>query len=150
MAGKLVIKINGFGQGTVELDGTDISSTVHAVEFRAGANEHLAVTLELLLSEVEVTALGDSEKSVMVNLTDSIRTTLSVLGWTAPADDQTVYRMPMTEWVPVEERVRTAEALPDGCRCFELNHHRQYYADGSHDDRCPLFVIDNASPDAND
>lgn len=155
MAGKLVIKINGFGQGTVELDGTDISRSVRAVEFRASANDETTITLELGVTEIETTYLGSPEREVLVNLNDDIVNTLMMLGWTPPENDRRTYRMPVTEWVLAEDLAPSAEAwdvrdLPVGCRCFELDHHRQYFRDRTHDERCPLFVIDHASPDAND
>ena len=165
MAGKLVIKVNAFGHGSVELDGTDIASSVRAVEFRADANArqgHTEVTLELCVTEIETTYLGSPDREVLVNLTDDVINTLLMLGWTPPENDQRTYRMPVTEWIPSEEfdrlylntetpaEVWDVANLPAGCRCFELNHHREYFRDGTHHRECPLFATDNASPDAND
>lgn len=162
MATKLVIKVNGAGQGTVELDGTDLSTSVRAVEFRADAHNETSVLLELCVDEIETTMLGSPEAEILVNIPDVVITTLLTLGWTPPEHDQRSYRMPVTEWVPAdmlpgfdeppsaEEITRSMMGTPIGCVCFQLDHHRQYFADGTHHERCPLFVTDNASPDAND
>lgn len=168
MATKLVIKVNGFGQGTVELDGTDLSSAVRAVEFRADAHARTVVNLELCVDEIETTMLGSSEAEILVNLPDDVITTLITLGWTPPEHDQRSYHMPVTEWIPVdritiddsepspaEAFLRSPEVwdvrdLPADCLCFQLDHHREYFSNGTHHERCPLFVTDNASPDAND
>lgn len=156
MATKLVIKVNGFGQGTVELDGTDISTSVRAVEFRAEAGHETTVNLELSVTEIETSYLGSAEREILVNMPDEVVNTLLVLGWNPPQNDNRTYRLPVTEWVPADEfHTPSAEEwdirdLPEGCRCFELDHHRQYFTDGTHHEQCPLFIIDNASPDAND
>lgn len=158
MAGKLVIKVNGLGHGTVELDGTDIARSVRAVEFRADANDRPEVTITLTLDEIETTWLGSAEREILVNLSDDSINTLLALGWTPPEDDRRSYRMPVTKWVTVPEfngetSVLSAEGnytLPAGCRCFELDHHEEYFENGTHDRQCPLFATDNASPDAND
>lgn len=125
MATKLVIKVNGFGQGTVELDGTDIASSVRAVEFRADAGRVTVVSLELCVDEIETTYLGSAECEVLVSISDDVVTTLMTLGWTPPENDRRSYRMPVTEWVPVED-FRTPSAEEEA------------------------FITDNASPDAND
>lgn len=160
MATKLVIKVNGFGQGTVELDGTDLSTAVRAVEFRADDQEPPVVLLELCVDEIETTYLGSAEAEILVNIPDVVATTLITLGWSPPEHDRRSYRMPVTEWVPADmlpgfdpplsAEVWDVRDLPAGCQCFPLDHHREYFANGTHHERCPLFVTDNASPDAND
>jgi len=124
MAGKLVIKVNGFGQGTVELDGTDIARSVRAVEFRADSRGETEVNITLTLDEIETTWLGSAEREILVNLNDETINTLLALGWTPPESDQRSYRMPVTDWVAVDE-----------------------FRSPSAEER---FIIDNASPDAND
>jgi hypothetical protein len=161
MTRKLVIKVNGFGEGTVELDGTDISSSVRAVEFRADAHLKTTVSLELSVSEIETTYLGSAESEILVNIPDDVITTLITLGWTPPEHDKRTYRMPVTTWVPADqlrgfeepspaEVVLRNERLRVGCLCFQLDHHEEYFENGTHHERCPLFITDNASPDAND
>lgn len=160
MATKLVIKVNGAGQGTVELDGTDLSNVVRAVEFRADAHARTVVNLELCVDEIETTMLGSVDAEILVNIPDDVISTLMTLGWTPPEHDKRTYRMPVTTWVPADELqgfddTPSAEGwdirdLPADCTCFILDHHRQYFAHGTHHERCALFVTDNASPDAND
>lgn len=153
MPRKLQIKLDGAGRGSVTLDGTDLSTSVRAVELRAEAGEPAFVTLELALDEIDVTRLASAEAEVLVNLPDDMIRVLTVLGWTPPEEIQRSYRMAVTRWVPADQldgSESVNRTLPAGCQCFELDHHLQYFESGTHDERCQLFVTDNASPDAND
>jgi hypothetical protein len=130
MAGKLVIKVNGFGQGTVELDGTDIANSVRAVEFRADSRGETTVSLDLTVDEVEITCLGARDREYLVNLDDSTINTLLALGWNPPQSDVRTYRVPATEWVSAEE-----------FETYTLNERRSAEE---------MDIIDRQSPDAND
>lgn len=125
MAKKLVIKLNGAGQGTVELDGTDIARSVRSVEFRADSMGDIETTLGLCVDEIEITQLGSAEAEVLVNLPDSVIDALIQLGWTPPANDRRTYRIRMAEWV-------ATPSLNEPPSAEEME------------------IIDRQSPDAND
>lgn len=127
MAIKLVIKVNRSGQGTVELDGTDLSKAVRAVEFRASARDEVFASLELCVDEIEITQLGSAEAEVLVNLPDDVINVLIQLGWTPPENDRRTYRYRMAEWVPAD-----FPRLNDPPSAEEME------------------IIDRQSPDAND
>lgn len=139
MPRKLQIKLDETGHGSVVLDDMDISRAVRAVEIRADPGRSLVV-LELTVTEIDVTRLASSEAETLVSLTDDVIRALTMLGWTPPDDDRRTYYTPRAEWVPVEDHSAEADR-PAECRCSE---------NGTHDERCQLFVTDNASPDAND
>lgn len=149
MPRKLQIKLDETGHGSVVLDGTDISNAVRAVEMIRADPGRSLVVLELVVTEIDVTALASPEAEILVSLTDDVIRALTMLGWTPPDDDRRTYYMPRAEWVPVEDQ--TAEAdRPAECRCYELNPSRLHTRIDTHEELCPLFVTDNASPDAND
>jgi hypothetical protein len=158
MPSKLVVKIDGVGRGSIELNGLDISSSVRGMQLSSCADIATKVTLELAVSEIEITALEDRDATILVNLTNDVISALLALGWTQPEDDPRTYRVErrwelidspsLSEPPHAEEDQRPS--LPAGCWCFELDHHRRYLWDGTHHERCPLYVIDNQSPDAHD
>lgn len=97
-----MIKINRSGQGTIELDGMDLSRAVRTVEFRADSRGDVETELGLTVDEVEITHLGSAEAEVLVNLPDDVINALVQLGWTPPENDRRTYKYRMAEWVSVD------------------------------------------------
>lgn len=128
MPSKLVIQLNGSGQGTVELDGTDIASAVYAVEFSAEAGHVTKVNLQLQVIEIELSYLGSPDQEILVNLTDDVINTLLVLGWNPPENDNRSYRVPATQWMSLED-FRAVNERPSAEE---------------------MEIVDRQSPDAND
>jgi hypothetical protein len=128
---RVQISTNGFGQGTVKLDGLDVSAAVRGVSFRTSAEDRDEVVIELSVDQIEISLLADPDKTIQVLIPTAVVDVLKRIGWVPPADGATTYRIP-------HEPVCT-------CSPYELAA-----SDGVHADSCPLFITDNQSPDAND
>jgi hypothetical protein len=126
MASTIKFRINAVGLGSVEIDGVDLSHAVRGFGVVSDAGSIPKITLDLSVSEVEITSLGEPHGTILVNLSDAVVNMLLAFGWQPPADDNRTYRVEFAEFEATDLNTRP---------CAE-------------DD--PLFEIDHASPDAND
>jgi hypothetical protein len=76
---KLHLTPGGYGS-TIEIDGQKLTG-VRGIDLSSAINEMPALTLDLIIREVEI----DGE--VIASVPDKTKATLIKLGWTPPADD---------------------------------------------------------------
>jgi hypothetical protein len=138
MAGNVKVTLDGAGNGAVEIDGHDLSRALRGFTLNVSADERPTIELDFCLSEVEITSMGDGERTVLVNIPDAVVHTLLMIGWTPPENDARTYRLPHAQWV---EYTPTRDEY---CTCPEqhdpflmLAHHSTCY-------------YEQNSPDAND
>lgn len=153
-ARSLKITADAAGTGTIEIDGMNIENVVRGLDIsiRAGDPPTISVELDLTVVTVEITSLAEAAERHLVNLSAEVSTVLQAMGWTPPAEPTNEFTVPKADWQLDTRTLGSWDIrdLPEGCHCFELDHHHQFFIDGTHHERCPVFVIDNQSPDAND
>lgn len=103
---KVTVDLNGYGQ--IEIDGRDISNAVQGFKVDATAGDGVTLTVQLNITEIDITSLGDGKRNILVNLSDEVISSLIMLGWKPPADDRRVYQMEHPKW---ELSERTAEEI---------------------------------------
>lgn len=103
---KVTVDLNGYG--LIEIDGHDISNAVHGFKVNAVAGEGVTLTVQLNITEIDITSLGDGQRNILVNLSDEVITSLIMLGWQPPEDDRRVYKVNHPKW---ELSERTAEEI---------------------------------------
>ena len=126
MSSKVRITVDSLGYGHIAIDDHNMSGAVRGFRVRSEVEERLTIELDLSVSQVEITSLGDRETVFLVNLSDDVISALLAIGWTPPADDNRIYRVARPLWTP------------------DMSVDCNTRPPGEVDD------IDNASPDAND
>lgn len=120
---KVTVDLDGYGK--IEIDGRDISNAVEGFTVDASAGKGVTLLVQLSITEIDITSLGDGQRNILVNLSDEVISSLIMLGWQPPADGRRVYKVEHPKWEAQGITERTAEGID-------------------------LASIDLASPDAND
>lgn len=142
MSGTLRIHETG-GFGRIELDGHDIAKNVRGVTVKLEAGEAPRVVLELSISEVEITTLGDSVSTFQVSMDEDTARVLQALGWLPPETQRNTYTA-QRAWTPVEPHTVGSPFRDDRCTCPET--HDPFQLDRHHE----TCYHEANSPDAND
>lgn len=78
----------------IQLDGLNIANSVRRFDFEGDANSQTGVLrLELNVDEIEITAMGESDDTIIVNIPRDTERTLQALGW-VKTSDRTTYTRP--------------------------------------------------------
>lgn len=148
MSGKVKIRLAGAGNDYVEIDGFDLTRALRGFTLNVSSDERPTLELDFCLSEIEVTSIGEGERSVLVNIPDAVVHTLMAIGWQPPENDARTYRMPHAEWEAVDLNRPPAGYRPEYrdslCTCPE--NHDPFLMDGHH----ATCYYETHSPDAND
>jgi len=149
MTGKVKITIDPAGLGTVLIDDRDLSRALRGFTIRCEAGERPTLDLDFCISEIEVSAMGEAENTVLVNIPDEVISVLLLIGWTPPENDPRTYRVARPEWEAIDtpalnERPAVEPYRDSRCTCPE--HHDPFLMDRHH----PECFYEAHSPDAND
>lgn len=152
-AHKITIKVDAVGHGTFEVDGVDLSSAIRGFTVQVQPQRRASVEIDLDAREIEITGLADPYRTFHVVMADGVADALTALGWTPPADDRRTYTVARLEYVSVglegPGSAQTWRTVPRDPRCACQPPHDPFMMRG-HLPECPLYELDNASPDAND
>lgn len=150
MAGNVKVTVNAAGMGEIKIDDFDLSQALRGFTLSVESGERPRLDLDFSISEVEVTAMGESDRTVLVIIPDAVVHTLLMLGWTPPENDTRTYRLPHASWEAIDAPAlneRPTEYTPtrdEYCTCPE--HHDPFQMDGHHS----TCYYEQNSPDAND
>lgn len=146
---KITIKVDAVGHGTFEVDGVDLSSAIRGFTVQVQPHHRPYVEIDLDAREIEITGLADPYRTFHVVLTEGAANVLTALGWMPPTEQRSTYTVPYPGHFAAEEasQGRTG-AWRSRCGCVQQGH--DPFLMLGHLPECPLYELDNASPDAND
>jgi hypothetical protein len=149
MASSIKITINATGRGSAQLDGTDLSEALRGFTLRCTAGEMPELDLDFSITEIDITSMGEGERTILVNIPEDVIRTLMMIGWTPPADDPRTYRMPAPAWEAIDapalnERREYSPYRDEQCTCPDV--HDPFLMNRHH----PTCFYERHNPDSHD
>ncbi len=103
MSGGNILRIEqGGSRVKVWLNGQDISGALRGIDLNTSAVPfgRTEVRLDLVVDVIEISALGESDHTVVVRIPPEVESALQALGW-VKTSDQNIYTQPRTEEIGI-------------------------------------------------